>query len=135
MKIRITGSILLMAILLAASCATSGFDRREFPVVQGPSPPVGAVSVQKRYWHWFFVSHPDRVRHEMLQLAETRAGETYGKGNFLANVQVQSSYSYWSMVLYFDIFGFVENVTLMADVYPDSVKNGMHPSPGAATHP
>ena len=76
---------------------------------------LGSVEASKTYWHLLF-GGKDKYKDELYKIALEDAINQYGKDIILVNASYNGEWSPLSLVLYFDIFGYVDNITFKADV-------------------
>ena len=75
---------------------------------------LGTISAEKNIWHFLFIGG----REEKLKtLIQEKATEEFGVEAYVANVRYSTNWSALSLVLYFNMLGYVENCTVTADVY------------------
>ncbi len=107
----------LVLLFLIASCSTTGYvqttqiskselQNRKY---------LGEVITEKKVWHWFFATGNTEVvaYNEALKSAY----EHYGNNIYIANVRYNGSWNAASLLMYWDIFGWVEGIEIRADVY------------------
>jgi hypothetical protein len=78
---------------------------------------VGSVDIDRTFWNPLFVfPTPEQRRQTLIELAQVKAEKEFGSGVLLDNLDFKSTWSGWSLLFYFSMFGFVEDATLTADV-------------------
>ncbi len=82
---------------------------------------IGTIDSNKTYWHILFIGNPEKNREELYNLALEKAKNKYGEKIKLYNLRYEGKLSAASLLLYFSFLGYVENATLIADVY--EIKN------------
>ncbi len=76
---------------------------------------IGSIEVSKNYWHILFTSNDD-YKEELYQMALKEAINKYGDNIKLVNGTYEGIWSPLSMVLYFDVLGYVDNIKFKTDV-------------------
>lgn len=76
---------------------------------------IGSVQVSKNYWHILWVSS-DRYQDELYNMGLEEAIKLYGNDIKLVNGSYKGIWSPFSLVLYFNMLGYVDEVTFTADV-------------------
>ncbi len=74
---------------------------------------IGTVSLEENVWHFFFTKDTEKAIFEKL---EKKAKSKYNLQAKIYNIQYEKGWSPLSLVLYFDIFGYVDKVKATADV-------------------
>lgn len=77
---------------------------------------LGTVETSKFIPHILFISPRTKNRRQMYEKALSKAREQYGKDIELKNLEYDSSWSVFSLILYWDAFVFFEKAKLNADV-------------------
>ncbi|MGB4405585.1 MAG: hypothetical protein WBI82_01840 [Sphaerochaeta sp.] len=77
---------------------------------------LGQVIAENRTWNVLFLKPIEDRRQILLDMATQQAKEEYGDDIILANVRYNGMWNPLSLLLYFSMFGFVEDATITADV-------------------
>ena len=116
-KHELTKIILIIAAgALLPGCMTTGWvdDTR----VPGDTEyrKAGEVSVEMVVWNPLFLKSAEERSATLLKAADEEAKEVYGGEAILANLDLKSRWSPYSLLLCLDLIGFVEDATLTTDV-------------------
>lgn len=74
---------------------------------------VGEVSIEKTNWHFLFIG--DSLESAMEEL-QKEAIKQYGENAVINNVRYEKNWSAFSLLLYFNILGYVDKIIATADV-------------------
>ncbi len=79
---------------------------------------LGKVFIEKSVWHFLFTNRitEDQIERWLLEEAWHRYGYL-GKKLDVYNISYSTTWSAWSLVLYYDIIGYVDKLEASADVY------------------
>lgn len=78
--------------------------------------PVGKVSLKKTYWQFLFIGNP---QDKIVKDLQEEAKRIYGEDAYLGNIKYEQNWNALSLILYFDLFGYVSTIDATADVYID----------------
>lgn len=75
-----------------------------------------SVFVQTTFWNVLFLRSVEERRNELYRTALYKAKSVYGNNIELKDLTYEGKWSAKSLLLYFSIFGFVENASLRANI-------------------
>lgn len=109
--------LLIISVVVITSCSTTSQYAGLYP---HDEPAEQEVTVRQWRVVWLHFTPDPKQRWERLHdKAVDRIAEEYGSGE-LTNVEIRSRWSPLSILLYFNVFGWVEQSTLTAGVVSDS---------------
>jgi hypothetical protein len=79
--------------------------------------PIGMVEEKAMNWNILFLNPPENRRRYLYEKALSTAKKKYGSDVVLRNLRYNGDWNPLSLILYFSMLGFVEDATLVADVY------------------
>lgn len=111
----------LVLMLLLIGCTTTGSVNtyKMYDISPSSNTYLGEVRAGKNVWHWFFSTGNTQVEAYNVALAEAK--KQFGDNIALANVKYYGTWHPASLLLYFDMFGWIESVEVRADVFTSDV--------------
>ena len=94
----------------------------------------GEVTVEHRFWNWFFQPSRERRVQILIAKAQKQADSLYGTGTRLEILSLEGSWSPFSLLLGADLLGFVEDSRLTAAVWIPSPEKAL-PVPSIKEEP
>ncbi len=132
-------ALIAMVALGFSGCMTTGWEASPSPIPGTGYEKAGSVSVSMKIWNLLFVKTPADRRLELLTEAEQQVKEEYGDDAVVVNHRFDSRWSPNSLLLIFDLIGFVEEGWLHADVLlpipPPEPSPGPTPDPEPEPEP
>lgn len=108
--------LIFTAGAIVTGCMTTGRMDDSPPPGDTEYRKAGEVTVEMRVWNVLFLKSAAERSAKLIDAAEEKAKESYGDDAILANIDLRSKWSLYSLVLGLDLFGFVEDGALTADV-------------------
>lgn len=121
--------LIAAATLSATGCMTTGWTDGSRVQESGEYEKAGEIAIEKRVWNMLFLKSAEERRMVLLSAAEEEAKKVYGDEAILANLGLRSEWSPYSLLLGLNLFGFVEDSTLHADVLLPVPPPPLEPAP------
>ena len=109
-------TLIIAAGVTVVGCMTTGWidDTPAYDVAEYRK--AGDISVESRVWNVLFLKSARQRRDLLIEAAHEKARMLYGREALLANIDLTSQWSPYSLLLGLDLVGFVEDAALKADV-------------------
>jgi len=104
-----------LCVLLSGCMSTAWIESASVPSAAEYTE-AGSVTVRALVWNVLFLRSPEERAARLLEAAEKKAIEEYGPEAILANLDLVSRWSPYSLILGLDLLGFAEDAALTADV-------------------
>ncbi len=108
--------LIITAGVSVIGCMTAGWVDESLLTGDAEYQKAGEVITGTRVWNLLFLKSAGERRAALVRTAEEEAKELYGEEAVLANLELTSRWSPYSLLLGLDLIGFVEDGTLRADV-------------------
>lgn len=95
---------------------SAGLPKENVPAGDTPYVEAGEVELKLRVWNPLFLKSADERAAMIIAAANEKARQEFGNDALLANVSIDSRWSPYSLLLGFDVLGFVEEGVLTAKV-------------------